>query len=63
MKNDGRIDPVIANQAALLAIGELLDELICHLRGFPIDEKHLNFGSKLLKHLEGLRKDAESNQG
>ncbi len=57
-----KVNPVIVQLSALLSIGELLDELICVSRGFSIDEQHLNFGRKLLKHIEGQSRDAGSNQ-
>ncbi len=53
-----KIDHRIVQTAALLAIGELLDEIICHLQEIPVDENHWNFARKFLKHIEGLHKDS-----
>jgi len=48
------LPPETVQIAALLAIGEILDEIFCHLKDIPIDETHHIFGMKLNHHIDGL---------
>jgi hypothetical protein len=45
-----------------MAIGELLDEIICHLRDVPIDETHRNFGQKYMRWLDDIKDSRKNNQ-
>jgi hypothetical protein len=47
----------VVQVAALMAIGEVLDEIIYHFKNAPIDKKHKNFWSKFFKWIEFIQKD------
>jgi len=50
----------ILQLAALMAIGELLDELLGHFKNLPADEKHRGFGRKFVHHIDGLRRSPQN---
>ena len=54
-------DPDVIQAASLMAIGELLDELICLQQDRPVDEQHQNFGRKLTFHLDWMMKGRKSS--
>lgn len=56
-KQDGQYIEILA---ALLAVGDLLDEILCQLRGTPADEKHQIFGRRLQVHLDQFHKSLKA---
>jgi hypothetical protein len=56
-------DPEAIQTASLMAIGELLDELICLQQGHSVDERHQNFEQKLRHNLEWIAKHLTKPQG